>query len=139
MMPGSSCRSSTGTILAISDEKVNSSNYTTFNGFTLERSINGTDWEEVSDVSVALTAETGAYMVQVPVYQVTVNEDTDEVTKTPYQYRFREVLPEGWHPANDADEETENGVRWLTLATLNWTEKKEPARRQITTFRQIRL
>ena len=105
-------------------ENVNSSNYTTFNGFTLERSINGTDWEEVSDVSVALTAETGAYMVQVPVYQVTVNEDTDEVTKTPYQYRFREVLPEGWHPANDADEETENGVRVAYSATLELDGKE---------------
>ena len=105
-------------------ENVNASNYTTFNGFTLERSINGTDWEEVSDVSVALTAETGAYMVQVPVYQVTVNEDTDEVTKTPYQYRFREVLPEGWHPANDADEETENGVRVAYSATLELDGKE---------------
>ena len=39
--------------------------------------------------SVALTPETGAYEVQVPVYQVTVNEDADGVTKTPYKYRFR--------------------------------------------------
>ena len=109
-------------------ENVNSSNYTTFNGFTLERSTDGTNWETVSNVSVALTAETGAYEVRVPVYQVTVNEDTGEVTKTPYQYRFREVLPEGWHPANDADEETENGVRVAYSATLELDGKEGTGR-----------
>ena len=82
---------------------VDSTNYQEFaNCFTLQQSIDdGKTWTAVEDVeNVGLTVSGNLFETDFPVYHVAENG-----TRTPIQYRFREVLPENWHGDGEIEED----------------------------------
>lgn len=82
---------------------VDSTNYQEFAGcFTLQQSIDGGEtWTAVEDVeNVGLTVSGNLFETDFPVYHV-----AEDGTRTPIQYRFREVLPENWHGDGEIEED----------------------------------
>ena len=94
---------------------VDSTNYQEFAGcFTLQQSIDGgKTWTAVEGVeNVGLIQQGNLFETDFPVYHV-----AEDGTRTPIQYRFREVLPENWHGDGEI-EEAGSRVLYSEVVTL---------------------
>ena len=93
---------------------VDTTNYQEFAGcFTLQQSTDGKHWTAVEGAeNMGLTQNGNLMKTDFPVYQV-----SEDGTKTPIRYRFREVLPENWH-GDGEQKEGEDLVLYSEEVTL---------------------
>ncbi len=79
--------------------QVGAGNYREFDkAFSIQRKISDGNWEDVAGQAGLSISQTGEYAATLPVYEA---DGTTAIT-----YRFKEVLPEGWHdPDNPPAEE----------------------------------
>ena len=93
---------------------VDTTNYQEFAGcFTLQQSTDGEHWTAVEGAeNMGLTQNGNLMKTDFPVYQV-----SEDGTKTPIRYRFREVLPENWH-GDGEQKEGEDLVLYSEEVTL---------------------